>query len=1361
MRIVHRSCRGERVVEVDIDDPTRTVRDLISALESGALLDATIEPVIDGAPVTTDSPLSAVAICEGSIVDTTGEPVATSAPVRTLAVVGGIRAGVVVDAAHSLIIGRGAGVDVRVDDAALCAHHLRLDRTRLSDLGSRNGVAIDGHRLAGSTQVPMDAIIRAGTTRFSVRDRVEDRPVAILNALGARGGTIPFNRPPRIAPPTSASAFSVPGSAPDPPEKESLSIAGIVLPIIAGAVVAVLFSPFMAVFAALGPVLTVGTWWERRRRARRDFRRASDVFASAMASARHRLPPARDDELRRRRSLHPDLAEVVRRADSPSVQLWERRPDHPDAFVVAVGVDDEPFAPVVVPAAGDVPAAEAMELIAGAPLMPDVPVALDLSPGHVVGLVGDRDATLSIARGLLLQMATHHGPADLSVVVAADSLPEWHWATWLPHTADHASGRRGVALLDTGDVRGGAVVLHGAGERAVLALLDGDDPFQGRSTVGRLLLASAATSAIVLVRDEHRLPARCETVVRTDSLGRITVLDPRRAGPGRRALAWGIELDVASRAGRRMARLDDPELPVVGAGVPAAAPLLGLLGVTGDDSAEIESRWRRFDRTADLRVPIGADGDGEVVLDFVADGPHVLVGGTTGSGKSELLRSLVAGIAATADPDHVAMVLIDYKGGAAFDCCADLPHVAGLVTDLDTALAARALRCLEAELRHREVRLRAAGADSMETFRERSTEPGGETDPLPRLVVVVDEFATMAAELPDFVDALVGIAQRGRSLGVHMVLATQRPAGVVTDDIRANTACRIALRVTDRNDSVDVIGAPDAAAIPRNRPGRAVARFGPGDLVPFQAAFVTGHSKGERGVSVRDEVDRGESSEGERTDLRRLVSTIAAAHTARGGRRPRSPWPPALSDDARRSDHPTAADGDWFVVDAPDEQCQRLDGWTPDAGHLVIIGGPGAGSTTTLAHAALSATRGAGAADTHLYAIDLDAGGLAPLAGLRCAGTFVAPSDGVRRGRLLRWIDDEVTRRRAVIGDLYPPMVLLIDDLGGLARSHDIVREPAVHERLARIWAEGPAVGVVIAATLRRAADLSPGMLATVGTVLLHRSADQADGLRFGVTSSTERFPPGRAIRTGDGSVLQVLRDGESIASAVRDRSNDLPPASSPHEVGELRHEIRWSDAEPTVVLSPEGAQLRIAIRDRDLALATLRLHRGEHALVLGPSRSGRTDALATLARAAGPDAIIVGDGALASRAGFVAVRPDDVADALRGRDRALVLVDDALDVEDPDGYLAQLVAAAPPGVHLIASARADRLRSAYGHWASDIKSSRAGLLLRPDPLDGELLGRQFPSRLGLASIPGRGVVISDSEMEVVQVVLPNDQSTS
>ena len=238
-----------------------------------------------------------------------------------------------------------------------------------------------------------------------------------------------------------------------------------------------------------------------------------------------------------------------------------------------------------------------------------------------------------------------------------------------------------------------------------------------------------------------------------------------------------------------------------------------------------------------LRVPVGMQSGAPFVLDLRQDGPHALVAGTTGAGKSEFLQALIVGLATMHSPERVTFLLVDYKGGAAFKECVNLPHTVGMVTDLDRNEVRRALISLNAELHHRELLLQKADAkDLMEMERK------GHPDTPPSLLIVVDEFAALAKEIPEFVDGVVDVALRGRSLGLHLVLATQRPAGVITGQIRANTNLRIALRMAADDESADVVGSPVAAAIERRLPGRAVARIGPQELVPFQSAYVGGHT---------------------------------------------------------------------------------------------------------------------------------------------------------------------------------------------------------------------------------------------------------------------------------------------------------------------------------------------------------------------------------------------------------------------------------------------------------------------------------------------------------------------------------------
>ena len=192
-------------------------------------------------------------------------------------------------------------------------------------------------------------------------------------------------------------------------------------------------------------------------------------------------------------------------------------------------------------------------------------------------------------------------------------------------------------------------------------------------------------------------------------------------------------------------------------------------------------------------------------------------------------------MAAAHSPQRVTFLLVDYKGGSAFRDCVKLPHTVGLVTDLSPHLVRRALASLAAELHHREHLLARHKAKDLVELERR-----GEVDAPPSLIIVVDEFAALVQEVPEFVDGVVNVAQRGRSLGLHLILATQRPAGVIKDNLRANTNLRMALRMADENDSDDVLGSKEAAFFDPALPGRAVSKTGPGRLVPFQTGYAGG-----------------------------------------------------------------------------------------------------------------------------------------------------------------------------------------------------------------------------------------------------------------------------------------------------------------------------------------------------------------------------------------------------------------------------------------------------------------------------------------------------------------------------------------
>ena len=398
-----------------------------------------------------------------------------------------------------------------------------------------------------------------------------------------------------------------------------------------------------------------------------------------------------------------------------------------------------------------------------------------------LALVGERGATLAAARALL-GAALLDPQVRLTLALGAGRATDWQWCRWVDRV------RVGLPVPDAGAPAGET----GPGCRH-LVVADG----AARPDLHRWWSQRGDAGVVVLLDRTEDVPAWCHHLV-----------SPEGHAP-RASAAW---IEAQAR------RLAAPAGAV--AGLPTAVPLADLLrdAATGPPGA------------AGLAAPLGMGPAGPVVVDLVADGPHALVAGTTGAGKSELLQTLVLALASRYGPDRLALVLVDFKGGAGLGACHRLPHVVGTVTDLDPHAAARALAGVRAELRRRESLLAAAGVGDLESLRAAGPAP-------PRLLVVVDELLALREDLPDVLPALVRLASQGRSLGIHLVLATQRPAGALDAQVRANVGVRLCLRVTDTSDSLDVVGTADAAAIPADLPGRAVLRRADQPPEPLQTAW--------------------------------------------------------------------------------------------------------------------------------------------------------------------------------------------------------------------------------------------------------------------------------------------------------------------------------------------------------------------------------------------------------------------------------------------------------------------------------------------------------------------------------------------
>jgi S-DNA-T family DNA segregation ATPase FtsK/SpoIIIE len=479
----------------------------------------------------------------------------------------------------------------------------------------------------------------------------------------------------------------------------------------------------------------------------------------------------------------------------------------------------------------------------------------------------------------------------------------------------------------------------------------------------------------------------------------------------------------------------------------------------------------------------------------------------------------------------------------------------------------------------------------------------------------------------------------------------------------------------------------------------------------------------------RSEDGRDGREEGGRTDLDVLVERIARSARRRGAPSPRCPWPHPLPPEVTWATLGPAAPAHvpLGLVDDPDHQVRRVYTWPQS--NLLACGAAGSGAVDAVATLAYALASRPGGGDVHVYALDGAARPLAGLGALPHTGAVIEDHDAERRRRLLRILGDRVDN--AARG---APMVLLaIAEMTALFAALDDPASPRARELLVRIIADGPAAGVFTAAAVTRPAAVPPAIAAGFATRLVFRLADPHDASLLGVRPPPPNAPPGRAVDVGSGLEVQMAAP-EPPGAAVTER-----PAAPPPPVSILSASINWATGVAPAAASPPGpgVWLPIGIGDDTLEPCGLLLGDGDHVVVAGGPRTGKTGLLATIARAAASAGVAVTADVAAAR-------------AASGHRLCLLVVDDADLIDDANGEVAALLGCRPSSVHVVAAARTERLRGAYGHWTRELRGARHGVLLGPRPDDGDVFGLVLP-RTTAPFPPGRGYLITNGIPQLFQ----------
>ncbi|SDL89247.1 DNA segregation ATPase FtsK/SpoIIIE, S-DNA-T family [Arthrobacter sp. ov407] len=1320
-----------------------------------------VPPLVPGAVLVDGAVLVAGAgRVNGAVATSRSGPGQPETATLLLAVDSGPGAGMLVALRRGrLRIGR-SGAEIVIPDAALSRQHARLvvsdSDVRIVDLGSANGTSVDGRKVRMAPLTTASSI-RCGDSIISLRLGPPSAPHAAADSVTTFAGA------------SVATPLVVRGTA-APSHRAAVAVAAV-LPLLIGIGLALLTGMWMFLaFTAISAVSALVPFLSGRRQRRE--------LKAAVAEA------ALQDRERRRQAA-PSVADLAIGCAAGAPPAARAPHGETPEICLRLGLADQAAnIRLEPPHSGFRP-----------PSLGQVPLTLDPAPS-VVTIHGSAAAVAGLMRSFILQLAAYplggstrlllHGPAD-TVPLPARFLPG---VTLSAHDATTA------ALLVARPGGPGRSGEPGEGfDRGVLILWDtpgqsGAAPGPDTTGAGPTFRTLAAAHGWRVIEcSPEQGPAEHPGIV----LGRRGALVIAGAPP----LDFVPDL-VPAVVFDRFCRGFNATLHTPMAPPPAIPQHCSLADVLPLAAPDISRRWSRTGAEAGLGTAVGTGSLGTLEIDLKTDGPHFLVAGTTGSGKSEFLRTLAAGLAASHPPDRINLLFIDFKGGSGLGPLTGLPHCVGMLTDLGAAQVERTLVSLRAEVRRREELLARVNAPDLAAY-ESSPAAG---PPVPYLVIVVDEFRILVDEAPAALSELMRIAAIGRSLGIHLVMATQRPQGALNADIRANVTTCIALRVQSGPESFDIMGSGLAAAIPIARPGRAFLIRGAQPPEEFQTATLTPRTAARTDgiVTVRTVSDdmtrpptiatlRAEGSPNREPHsggaaltpaqgAAPLIDAIVRLWQELGGRPPRQPVAdplPALlpHPGSGHTDRDTVRLG---RVDLPELQRVAELGWSPARhGHLGLVGAEAGAGDAALALAVHQLL--AGSVESHLYILDA-AGAFSAAAAAPRVGAVAGPHEVRRAARVLRRVAEEVTSRlSAPAARSRPRLVLVLSGWGAwvsafrsgpLAWAEDLVQD---------IVRDGSRAGITVIVSGERelvtarffaglpnriffpagstdegrlawprlpALEPVPGRVAVFGAFVPATLATGHAAQLFEPTAVGGRHPAGGAVsmRPFRVEALPVLVTVDEVLAQC---GNPGPGQGIPPRAALLA-------VMPAAAHFPvPAAALLLGVGGDELRPHEIRLPAGGVLAVLGGPGSGKSTLLAALpgmnptrtwlAPRPGADAGQYWSGLYAS--------------ALAGTlDRtAIALADDAdLLAHEANSALADLNTL---GWRVILTAGFGLAFGQRVDLAATARSQGRAVLIRPRGLmDGEPFGVRFETEN--SPPPGRAVVISDGRATPVQLAAPS-----
>lgn len=1039
------------------------------------------------------------------------------------------------------------------------------------DNGSTNGTFVNGKKVIQEEIYPGDVISvftfrmvydgyslsffntgNALTVKNSEKESVQSR-----NEV-KRKETIIFERSVRLKDSVAPETIVIP-SPPSMGEKPKIDYISTFLPAFITVSIGVVMFFMMGNITSLiyslpmslsGVIMSVFNYRKQTREYDTNCSNAVDEFKTKLLDAEEKLKNFNTRQISVMNAEMPEIPRLLNAAQKRNSILWNRRTSDNDFLCVRLGIgkaDTLADVRLDIPAgaAGTDYAKESRALKEKYAYVENVPICCDIRKNHITGIVGTPADTSRLIRNILIQLAASHCYTDIKIVYL-DSNPNMAWVSKLPHVNGFLASTREEAdeilesvlpILKEREKAASARNTYGKAPvylpYILFVLADPSLLIKNYDTQRYIIDGEQLGSGVIMAAEEiSQLPINSKTVIRlTQCSGEMFCQENAS-----KVITFSVE-KVADSAGMVFSdalenvRVREDTKVDVTMSIPTKYSFYDMLGIKSAKELDLKKRWQESDICKALKAPLGIGADGVVELDISgtdsADGPHGLVAGMTGSGKSETIVSYILALATLYSPLDLSFVIIDFKGGAMCNKFKGIPHLVGSITNLAGKEIERSLKTLDAELKHRQQLLQEASdkvashdIDSINKY-TRLFKAGKVKEPMPHLLIVVDEFAELKAEYPEFLKKLVSAARIGRSLGVHLILATQKPAGQVSDQIWSNSKFRICLKVQTDQDSKEVIKTDQAAKI--KEAGRAYLMVGNNERFELLQSGYSGVMDSE--TTGADRLSQFNATVNhiaefcDRENIRKMSELFL------------EPLPEQITFPSNKMKGDTAGTVEIGIYDDPSHKNQGVYTVPLCSNNLLVIGSSQMGKTNLLQTIIRSLAERYTPKDVTIYILDFASQLLRKYADLNHVGGVVTSAEDEKLKHLMQLLEYEFAIRKEKFSKAGVSSLAAYRELGGTDVPHIVViidnftalKELYFQEdtELIRLCRDGLTVGITVVAANSQTKGLNYKYLSYFDARVAFYNNDSTEyGNLFDHCREIVEKIPGRCLTVHDNRLL-------------------------------------------------------------------------------------------------------------------------------------------------------------------------------------------------------------------------------------------------